>query len=113
MNRYRIADPWDGVEEEKRLRKSLQKAKLNHAEQADERLKISLRCYLVHLADMDLVSHLVQSECFSTRETFLGELRRLMVEPTAPSIMVPSLEEYREAQRWWLERMLELFEARA
>jgi hypothetical protein len=49
---------------------------------------------------------MVASGCFSTRASFLAEVRRLISEPTTPSRPVHSLEAYRSAQKWWLESII-------
>jgi len=53
---------------------------------------------------LDAATQFVKPEFFASREAFLAELRRLMIEPTTPSRAVPSIQEYQGAQRRWLLR---------
>ena len=67
--------------------------------------------YVVVVGALDAATHFVEPEYFVSREAFLEELRRLMVEPTTPSRPVPSIEEYLHSQKRWLERIVTEYDA--
>ena|SRR2546425_3286274 len=110
MSNPRTADPWDSAAEEKRFRDSLEQAHRAQNDFGKQLAKSSPDFHLLCVAELDAGSQLVESGCFSTREALVAELRRLIAEPTVPSGPVPSLQAYRDSQKWWLESMLQVYE---
>lgn len=102
--------PWDATQEEKKWRESLQSGRDALNQHGDQLSKSSPDFFLLCLAELDAGSQLARAEYFATRATFLAQLRRLTAEPTRPSRPVPSIEAYRESQKWWLESMVEVYE---
>lgn len=49
-------------------------------------------------------------ECCSSRSAMIGELRRLLSEPTNPSLPVSDVKAYRTGQKAWLEWILQGYE---
>lgn len=93
---------WDPDAQKTRWCTSVKHA-LEFQEKLDEGVQTPLSgFFLLCLAELDAGLQMVQSGCFSTRASFVAEVRRLMSEPTAPSRPVYSLEAYRNAQKWWL-----------
>ena len=104
------AHPWDATAEEKRFRESLERAHRAQNDLGEQLSKSSPDFHLLCVAELDAGSQLVQSGCFSTREAFVAELKRLIAEPTVPSRPVPSLQAYKDSQKWWLESLLLVYE---
>ena len=103
-------DHWDAAAEERKWRESMERGR-KAREGLDEQLsKSSPDFHLLCLAELDAGGHLLRPEYFSTRVVFVAQLRRLIAEPTAPSRPVPSIEAYRDSQKWWLESMIEVYE---
>jgi hypothetical protein len=69
--------------------------------------------YVLCLAETDAISSFRAPECFSSRAAFVTELRRLIAEPTTPSRPVPSVQAYRDSQKWFLENEIKQDEANA
>jgi hypothetical protein len=59
---------------------------------------------------LDAATHFTKPEYLLNRAAFVAELRRLMIEPTAPSRPVPSVEEYQRAQRRWLGLIIQRYD---
>jgi hypothetical protein len=96
-------DIWDAAAEEKRWREEVEM--MRHGTDAVEQ-KAGLNTsgfYISSVGGLDAATHFTSPEFFVTRAAFVAELRRLMIEPTAPSRPVPSVEEYQRSQRRWLE----------
>jgi hypothetical protein len=103
-------DRWDATAEEAKWRQSLKQGH-KFLEQLGEQFSTSNPdFYILSLAELDAGEHFVRSGCFSSREAFIGGLKRLMAGPTEPSRLVPSVQAYRDAQKWWLESLLQAYE---
>lgn len=93
---------WDAAAEEEWWREELESMK--HGADAIERQGLNTTgFYVACLGALDATSHFTKAKYFSSRSTFVAELRRLVTEPTAPSRHVPSVEEYHRTQGRWLE----------
>ena len=56
------------------------------------------------LAEYEVRKHLLAVDCFSSRETLLAELRRLLTKPVAPSKMTPCrADQYLASQKQDIE----------
>jgi hypothetical protein len=62
------------------------------------------------LAEFDAVSQMRIPECCSSRATMIAELRRLLSEPTSPSLDVSDADAYRASQKAWLEWIIQGYE---
>jgi hypothetical protein len=100
---------WDAAAEQKRWRAALERGRKVQDWLGDASKPLSDFIVLC-LAEMDAGERLSQLDCFSSRAAFLAEVRKLIVEPTAPSHPVPSIEVYRDAQKQWLEFIIRRFE---
>jgi hypothetical protein len=69
--------------------------------------------YVLCLAELDAISSFHAPECFSSRAALIEELRRLIAAPTSPSRPVPSVQAYRDSQKWFLEHEIKQYEADA
>ena len=96
---------WDAAAEEKWWREELEmmRAGANAIEQKGGLTTSGF--YMACVGGLDAAAHFTKRESFGSRGAFVAELRRLMTEPTAPSLPVPSLVEYQRAQRRWLEQI--------
>jgi hypothetical protein len=102
-------DHWDPAVEEKRWFAALASARQTLDHLGEQLSKSSPDFHLLCLAELDAGSCLSRSE-FSSRAAFVAELKRLAAEPTAPSQPVPSLQAYRDSQKWWLESLVKQYE---
>jgi hypothetical protein len=104
-------DGWDPVAEEKFWRETLidHRAGLEAIEQKLSSFGSS-GFYLNLLAEFDAAVHFTRPECFVSRAAFVAELRRLMVEPPAPSRPLPSVQDYQRAQRNTLESTIKRYD---
>ena len=103
-------DRWDPAVEEKKWRQSMESG-LKAQDQLGEQLsKSSPDFHLLCLAELDAGIHLLRPQYFSSRATFVAQLRRLIAQPTTPSRPVPSIQAYRDSQKWWLESMIQVYE---
>jgi len=104
------ADNWDAVTREMLWRESVDKSR-----QAMVKLEGSPSSgfYVLCLAELDAVSSFDAPECFSSRAALIEELRRLIAAPTNPSRPVPSVQAYRDSQKWFLEHEIKQYEADA
>jgi hypothetical protein len=103
-------DVWDAAAEEKYWREELEM--MRHGADAIEQ-KAGLKTsgfYIACVGGLDAATHFTKPEYFVSREAFVADLRRLMIEPTAPSRPVPSVEDYQRSQRRWLERIMERYD---
>jgi hypothetical protein len=100
---------WNAAAEEKQWRASLETAR-QMQEKFGNAPEISSGFILLCLAQLDAGMRLLQSDCFSSRATFLAEVRRLIAEPTMPSRSVASIEGYNASQKQWLELILYNYE---
>ena len=100
---------WDAAVEEQQLRNATESAR-----RVQDSFKVAPEgasgFVSLCLAELDAGVCLLQSDCFSSRETFLAEVRRLISEPTMPSRPVASIEGYRASQKQWLEFILIRYE---
>jgi hypothetical protein len=101
---------WDPVVEEKKWRESLERARKAEQQFRDQLSKSSPNFDLLCLAELDAGSQLLRPEYFVSRAKFVTHLRRLIAEPTQPSRSVPSIQAYRDSQKWWLESMIQVYE---
>ena len=103
-------DRWDAAAEETKWRDALDSG--NHVQNqiGDQLSKSSPDFKLLCLAELDAGSQLLRPEYFASRATFVAQLRRLIASPTQPSQPVPSLQAYRDSQKWWLESMIQVYE---
>src|SRR5688572_21826124 len=97
---------WDGDSVEKKIRNALEDGWQVLDEFEPEPGKPRYGFYTLCLAELDAATHLVRSNVFGTREIFVAELKRLMLQPTKPSRAVSHLQEYNAAQKWWIENLL-------
>jgi hypothetical protein len=104
-------DAWDAAAEEKKWRESLKQARKAQDEVAGKLSSSSSGFYLLCLAELDAGGQLLTGDCFSSRARFVAQLRRLMAEPSTPSEPVPSIQAYRDSQRWWLESLIRVYES--
>jgi hypothetical protein len=104
-----IKRAWDAKAEEDRWRKSLETAQ-KMQDKFGEAPEGASGFILLCLAELDAGLHLLQSECFASRATFLADVRRLIAESTTPSRPVASIEAYRASQKQWLEFILSKYE---
>jgi len=104
-------DNWDATVEEQKWRESLEKASKAQTELGDRISKSSPDFYHLCLAELDAARHLLRPEYFASRDKFVAQMRRLIAEPTQPSRGVPSIQAYRDSQKWWLESMIQMYEA--
>jgi hypothetical protein len=104
-------DGWDPVAEEEFWRETLKahRARLEAIEQKLSTFSTS-GFYLNLLSEFDAAVQFTRPECFVSRAAFVAELRRLMIEPPAPSRPVPSVEEYQRAQRVLLESTIKRYD---
>jgi len=102
-------DSWDSVTEEQFWRETL-KAHRAGLEAIEQKLGNSSGFYLNLLSEFDAAVHFTRPECFVSRAAFVAELRRLMIEPPAPSRPVPSVEEYQRAQRILLKSTIKRYD---
>ncbi len=102
--------PWDAVAEEKRWRKTIADSLPVMEKLEPKGNKPASGFYVLCLAELDGARHFTRPECFQSRDLFLTELRRLMVEPTIPSRPVPDVPAYQGAQKWWLEYLVKQYE---
>lgn len=103
-------DIWDAAAEEQWWREELEM--MRHGTDAVEQ-KAGLNTsgfYIASVGGLDAATHFTIPEFFVTRATFVAELRRLMIEPTAPSRPIPNVEEYQRAQRHWLEIIIKKYD---
>jgi hypothetical protein len=100
----------DADAEEKRWRKSIEESRPAMEQLQPKDGKPASSFYVLCLAELDAARHFARSDCFVSRETLVGELRRLMVEPTLPSQPVPDVGAYHGAQKWWLEFVIKQYE---
>ncbi len=93
--------------EEERCREQIDAGRraLDHLD-TESQGRIRSDIYIVFLAEFDAVLCYGRPECVASRAAFVAELKRLMVEPTAPSRPVHDLERYQHAQRSWLQYMM-------
>jgi hypothetical protein len=103
-------DRWDAAAEEKKWRVSLERGRHAQNQLGDQLSKSSPDFNLLCLAELDAGSQLLRPEYFASRATFLAQLKRLIAAPTQPSQPVPSLQAYRDSQKWWLESMIQAYE---
>jgi hypothetical protein len=102
---------WDPVEEEKKWCTSLESAR-QFQEKLDKEFRNPLSGFLrLCLAELDAGNQMLASGCFSSRASFLAEVRRLISEPTTPSRPVDNLEAYRSSQKWWLEFIISQYDS--
>ena len=104
---------WDAAAEEARWRNMLEGGRLG---QDKIEGKENLKFYIMCLSELDAVNHIVQADCFKSRETFTAEIRYLLDNPTVPSRRFPNLdsesynrcfEYYKWVQKMYLEMELE------
>ena len=100
---------WDAAAEEKRWRSSLETAQ-RVQDKFEDAPEGSSGFILLCLAEEDAGISLLKPDVFSSRATFLAEVRRLIAEPTTPSRPVASIEGYRDCQQQWLEFILKTYE---
>lgn len=103
-------DEWDAAAEEKRFRESLRRAREADAELGEQLSRSSPNFQLLSVAEIDATEQILESGCFASPDALLAELRRLIAEPVPPSRHVPSIQAYRDSQKWWLESMLQVYE---
>jgi len=76
---------WDPVGEEKQWCTSLESAR-QFQEKLDKEVRTPLSGFFrLCLAEHDAGNQMLASCCFSSRASFLAEVRRLISEPTTPS----------------------------
>ena len=102
---------WDPALIEKRWRNSLEKGRHAIDQLGKSLTGTSPGFYVLCLAEVDAVASFNWAKCFVSRAAFITELRRLIAEPTTPSRPVPSLQAYRESQKWFLEMEIKQCEA--
>ena len=98
-------DNWDAVAEEKRWQEVLEGARRF---QDKFNPKENLHFYILCLSELDAVTHLVQARCFTSRATFVAELKHLIDKPTIPSISIPDSwhQAYRDFQKTWITSII-------
>jgi hypothetical protein len=102
-------DGWHPVAEEKFWRETLKDHRAG-LEAIEQKLGNTSGFYLYLLSEFDAAVHFTRPECFVSRAAFVAELRRLMVEPSAPSRPIPSVEDYQRAQRNTLESTIKRYD---
>lgn len=102
-------DGWDPVAEEIFWRETLQAHRAG-LQAIEQKAGNTSGFYLNLLSEFDAAVCFTRSECFVSRAAFVAELRRLMIEPPAPSRPVPSVEEYQRAQRILLESTMKRYD---
>ena len=100
-------DRWDAAAEEAKWRQSIETGYKFFDRLGEQFSKSNPEFYTLSLAELDAGNHFMRPECFSSPEAFTGELKRLIAEPTEPSRLVPSVQAYRDSQKWWLEFLLQ------
>lgn len=101
-------DFWDAGAEEKKWRESLDVGQ-NAIDELEAKANSS-SFYVLCLAEFDAVIHFTRPENFINREVFIKELRILIAEPTMPFRTVPNIQAYRDAQKWYLEWLIKIYE---
>ena len=101
---------WDAAGEEKSWRESAARAERGQDTLEQKAGATTSDFYVLCLSELDAVNCFVRPECFVSREAFVAELRRLLVEPTTPSRPVPSIEAYQHAQKFWLEFVIRQYD---
>ena len=101
---------WDAAAEEKSWRQSAASARRGQDMLEHKPGATTSDFYVLCLSELDAVNCFARSECFVSRAAFVAELRRLLVEPTAPSRPVPSVEAYQHAQKFWLEFVIKKYD---
>lgn len=99
-------DIWDSAAEEQHWREELEI--MRHGATAIEQ-KADLNTtdfYITVIGGLDAANQFVKPEYFVSRATFVAEIRRLLLQPTAPSRPVSSVEQYQRTQRRWLESVI-------
>jgi hypothetical protein len=103
-------DRWDAVAEQTKWREAVESESHVQNQVGDQLSKSSPPFNLLCLAELDAGSQLLHPEYFASRATFVAQLRRLIASPTQPSRPVPSLQAYKDSQKWWLESMIQVYE---
>jgi hypothetical protein len=106
-------DRWDAAAEEAKWRQSMEKGHKFLERLGEQFSKSNPDFYVLSLAELDAANHFTRPACFSSREAFIRELKRLIGEPTEPSRVVPSVQAYRDSQKWWLESLLRSYESKS
>ena len=107
--------PWDPSAETARWHELAEKAGPSYERLKQSFLQSGRKCLedqLSHLclAEFDALAHFDLPKCLSSRAAFIAELKRLVAEPTTPSLPVFSEHGYREGQKLWLEWLIEFYE---
>ena|ERR1051326_7929250 len=102
-------DGWDPAAEEKFWRETLKDHRAG-LEAIEQKLGNTSGFYISLLSEFDVAVHFTKPKSFVSRAAFVAELRRLMVEPPAPSRPVPSVEAYQRAQRNTLESTIKRYD---
>jgi hypothetical protein len=101
---------WDAAAEEKTWREELEITRQG-ADAIEQKAGFKTSSlYIACVGGLDAATHFTKPEYFVSRAAFVAELRRLMIEPTAPSRPVPSVEEYQRTQRRWLEQIVRRYD---
>jgi hypothetical protein len=101
---------WDAATEVRKWQRALEKGHEAQNSLGDQLSKSSPNFHLLCLAELDAGKQLLRPENFVSRTAFLDQLRRLITEPTTPSQPVPSLQAYRDSQKWWVESVIQAYE---
>jgi len=115
MNSLHADGHWDASAEETRWRELAKQAGPSFERFRESLLRSQQGCLQdqfshLCLAEFDALAHLNLPQCLSSRAAFVAELRRLIAEPTTPSLPVLSIEAYREGQKQWLEWLIDFYE---
>ena len=97
---------WDGAAMRQRYRRELERGEAAFRQMFSTELPTNPNRQAfrdLNLAELDLRRHLAGADVFSSRETLLAELRRLIVEPVQASSPVSSVEIYLKAQKKEIE----------
>ena len=104
------ANVWDAIAEEKHWRKSIEDSVPAMHMLNPKNGQPPSGLYILCLAGRDAAWHFTRPEYLISRDVFVAELKRLMVEPTMPSRPVPDVHAYQEAQKRWLEVLVKKYE---
>lgn len=108
---HSVEDVWDSAIEEQTWRETADRARRGQDMLERKAGGKTSDFYVLCLSELDAVVEFTRPECFTSRARFVAELRRLMTEPTTPSRPVPSIEGYQHCQRFWLEFMIQKYDA--